>query len=89
MNQLTLANWTDGQPVEPTGDVHPNDVQRLSGQNGAILQALQGGPQTNADLIRLTGAMNFSARISNLRKAGHVIKCERLGGGVNRYELKG
>lgn len=48
---------------------------RLSRQCEAILERLQRGPATSAELAEL--ALKYSGRISDLRRAGHKIQCSR------------
>lgn len=47
---------------------------RLSAQNAAIVQRLLQGPATNHELSQL--ALNYRARISEIRKAGWVLKIQ-------------
>lgn len=84
--QLSLL---DGQdllaPVTCDPRVPEEDRPRLTKQCAAILERLQRGPILNRDLANF--CLNPRARISDLRKAGHNIVCERLGGGLSRYTL--
>lgn len=61
------------------------DAPRLNNQCQRILDRLRAGPATNDDLSALS--LKYTGRISDLRKAGHVIRCTRIGGGLTRYEL--
>ena len=65
--------------------IAPADKPRLSRQCAAILARLQQGPATNAELGKY--ALNYTARISQLREDGHVIDCEKFGGGRAIYTL--
>lgn len=73
-------------PRDP--NVAPADRPRLTGQNAAILARLKQGPATNRELRDLVKTMNHTARISDLRDAGHTIECHRGKGGLNTYELR-
>ena len=70
-------------PCDP--NVATEDVPRLSAQCETILARLRIGTATNYELAAI--ALKYTSRVSDLRKAGHDIRCERLGGGVTRYEL--
>jgi hypothetical protein len=59
---------------------------RLRGQNAAILQRLQQGPATNAELARIS--LKYTSRISDIRAAGYKIVCRFGDGGLNSYSLK-
>ena len=48
--------------------------KRLSKQCQTILEMLTRGPCTNRELSKV--ALKYTSRISDLRKAGHVIECE-------------
>ena len=49
---------------------------RLGRQCQAILDRLREGPVNNRDLA-VNYSIKYTARISDLRKAGYVIKCKR------------
>jgi hypothetical protein len=66
--------------------VEPAEVNRLATQNDKILARLQRGPATNAELAGIS--LKYTGRISDLRKAGHVITPERVKGGVTIYKLE-
>lgn len=70
-------------PTDP--NVMPGDEPRLTGQNAAILERLKAGPATNAQLARLS--LKYTSRISDLRKHGYDIECDRGLKGVNTYRL--
>ena len=60
--------------------------KRLSGQNAAILSRLRIGPATNTALATIS--LKYTSRISDLRAAGHTIRCTRqYDSGVTFYEL--
>lgn len=61
------------------------DKPRLAAQTLAIVERLRRGPATNDELSRM--ARKYTGRISDARKAGYVIDCERIGGGLTRYRL--
>jgi len=71
----------------PVVDPHvaPEDKPRLQSHSERILAMLMDRPQTNRDLLAVTH--RFSGRIEDLRKAGHLIRTEKLGGGLFRYRL--
>jgi hypothetical protein len=62
----------------------PREVRRLTGQNQRILQALQQGPQTARALSAIS--LKYTSRISEIRRAGHDIRCEERGG-ISIYRL--
>ena len=66
-----------GPPVE--------DRPRLNKQCEQILAMLRTGPKTNDDLARV--ALKYTSRISDLRKAGHNIQCQRIKRGLTKYRL--
>ena len=71
------------RPRDP--HVIPSDVRRLTGQNAAILARLRCGPATNVELAGI--ALKYTSRVSDLRKAGYRVECERGVGGVTVYQL--
>lgn len=66
--------------------VPAEDRERTDTQRAAILERLRRGPVRNTELNQI--AFRYSARIYELRKAGHDIDVQSLGGGVNVYRLK-
>lgn len=70
-------------PIDP--NVLATDVPRLTGQCLAILDRLRKGPATNVELAALS--LKYTSRISDLRAAGHTIKCKRLPEGLTTYTL--
>ena len=64
----------------------PQDRPRLTGQNGAILERLRSGPATNQELAGIS--LKYTSRVSDLRKAGYTVACERQTGGLTRYTLE-
>jgi len=69
--------------------LHPAEIQRLSAQDARVLARLEQGPCRNFDLAQI--ALNFTARISDLRKAGfdiRIIERDRSSGRVV-YQLFG
>lgn len=99
--QPSLFDYADekakapAKPPVPVAERNPNltgeDRQRLSGQNGLILERLKQGPATGPELMRLAGAMNFSARVSNIRAflkgSGQTVASKRIEGGVWEYSI--
>lgn len=73
--------------------VEPENEFRLSGQNLEVFKKLLKGPATNTELQKLTGSMNQSARISDVRKEVEerldwTLEKIRSGkNGVNTYAL--
>lgn len=74
-------------PIDP--NVHASDVDRLTGQNAAILQRLERGPAFNDELARIS--IKYTSRISDVRRylhpSGRTIQCERREGGRNLYRI--
>ena len=76
--------------IKPTDPQVRDSVQepRLSAQSVAILERLKIGPATNKELAGI--ALNYRARISDLRAAGYVIELadykDETGAGL--YELR-
>lgn len=63
-----------------------DDRQRAKTDCLKILARLRQGPATTGELAQL--ALNYTGRISDLRKSGYRIECfERRKGGNNRYRL--
>ena len=72
----------------PPTDPHVTDLKdtiRFTSQNDVILDRLEKGSAANHELADL--AINYRARISDLRKYGYEIKVEKRGGGNNVYVL--
>ena len=66
----------------------PREVARLDHQTRLILARLQRGPATRLELAQI--ALNVTARISALRKAGYNPVCtENHRNGRSVYELQG
>ena len=61
---------------------------RLNRQQAAIVDRLRQGPATNAELVQI--AIRFTARIHELRKAGHDIQIVRQDrdSGLVWYEIR-
>lgn len=59
--------------------------RRLSGQNKKILDRLSEGPARLRELCLI--AAKYTSRISDLRKAGCVVKCEEQSDGNSIYTL--
>jgi hypothetical protein len=71
-------------PIDP--NIDPKDIPRVSAQCQVILQMLQHGPQTSADLAKV--ALKYTSRISDLRKAGYNVRVsEKLRDGNRVYRL--
>lgn len=75
------------KPVKVTGTV-ADEKRRFSQQATRLLERLQLGPATNAELSQI--ALRFSARFHELRKAGHqiILIARDTKTGVNTYSLK-
>jgi hypothetical protein len=84
MIQRTLFD----KPILPPTDshVHPADERRLTGQNAAILRRLRQGKASSLTLAGIS--LKYTSRISDLRKHGYRIVCERMQDGVNLYKLE-
>lgn len=65
----------------------PAEIKRLANQNDAILARLQRGRASNAELSQIS--LKYTSRISDLRKKGYTITCERHPGGGATYTLEG
>lgn len=79
-----LARPTVLPPTDPHVTVIA-DVVRFTNQNRVILERLRKGPAKNYELAAL--AINYRARISDLRQYGFEIKVEKVAGGTNEYRL--
>lgn len=75
----------DERPVRLNGSVPDHERARLSEQHHAILARLRQGPATNLELGQI--AQRFTARLHELRKAGHDWRRETVRAGVYRYSL--
>lgn len=88
-----MADSGCAKPKEPPNlfTVAGEDGPRLSQQNQTILDRLREGPAMNFELMRLSGAMNPSARISEVRQylqsIGEDLKATPEGKGVWRYRI--
>jgi hypothetical protein len=82
--QLSLFD----KPLLPPTDshVHPADERRLTGQNAAILRRLRQGKASSLTLAGIS--LKYTSRISDLRKHGFKIVCERTHSGTNLYSLE-
>lgn len=69
--------------------VAAEDEVRLSKQCVRLLERLQRGPLTNVEGVVDLRIMNLTARISELRQAGHKVDAQRGVGGVWLYTLVG
>lgn len=95
-----LFDLGDGVDKSPPPEIAPiaapvEDLPRLKGQNGIILEYLRCGPMTNVQLAEVS--LKYTSRISDIRKwlgehfPGAKIECESDGkrGGVRTYRLTG
>lgn len=73
-------------PTDPQVRTTIEEIVRFTGQNQVILDRLRRGPAKNFELAAL--AINYRARISDLRNYGFEIKVEKVSGGTNQYLLK-
>ena len=82
-----------GVEKPPTGPVEPHraglapELARQSRSARAILARLQEGPATSMDLVKAGGGFRYSARLLELRQAGHNIEAISKGEGVWEYRL--
>ena len=87
MANLTLfgEDPADFPPCDPS--IPADERPRLSRQCREILERLQAGPMTNAELAGV--ALKYTSRLSDIRKAGYRIKCTLIDAkrGLYRYEL--
>ena len=77
--------------VNPTALEH--DLDRLSGQNKIIFKRLLRGPATNRKLAELSGTLNLSGRLSDVRQEVRehhwdLVILKRSRQGLNWYALK-
>ena len=82
--QLSLFDKPHLPPTD--SHVHPADERRLTGQNLAILKRLREGKASSLTLAGLS--LKYTARLSDLRKHGFKITCERMQDGTYLYTLE-
>lgn len=63
------------------------DKARLHGHTQQIISRLLQGPASNRELSAIS--LKYTGRISDARKLGYRIECERLAGGLTEYRLVG
>lgn len=63
------------------------EIKRQAAGRLLILGRLQQGPALASELVACGGGYRYSARLKELRDAGHNITSENLGEGVWRYTL--
>ena len=63
------------------------EASRLAKAASKLLDRLKQGPATNIELVPICG-IRASARVHDLRQAGHNIEAKRLIGGTWLYTLK-
>jgi len=63
--------------IRLNSSVAPSDVARLSRQCRVLLERLQRGPLTNVEGVAELRVLNLTARVSELRQAGHDVVAER------------
>ncbi len=71
--------------MEPT--LWDTERKRLTAAATRLLERLQQGPATNIDLVPVCG-IRASARVHDLRQAGHDIEAKHIEGGTWLYTLK-
>ena len=71
----------DRPPTDP--NVHAGDIDRLTGQNAAILSRLRQGPATNVELAAIS--LKYTSRISDARAKGVNVVCVRRKDGRSGY----
>jgi len=84
MTQTELDFDKPISPVDP--NLHPEDEQRVTGQNRLILERLLQGPATSTELQAI--CRRYSARAHDLRKAGYRISSRRLAGAEWLFSLE-
>jgi hypothetical protein len=67
--------------------VPAEDEHRLSRQCIALLDRLRRGPLTNMDAVTELRILNLTARVSELRQAGHRVTATRVDQGLFSYAL--
>jgi|GEM_PF-6891011 hypothetical protein len=89
LRQPGLVGLTEGDAPIVAGPpaAPPVERRRLSGQCLAMLSRLRQGRATNTELA--TMSLKYTGRISDLRKAGHDIRCvdRDRASGVTWYAL--
>src|SRR5678816_3999302 len=75
----------DERPIKLNSSVPEHEAPRLSLQHQTILDRLREGPATNLELGEI--AQRFSARLHELKLAGHPWRRETIRPGVYRYTL--
>jgi hypothetical protein len=73
------------RPIPPI-QCDPADVGRLTGQNLKIIERLRQGPATNRELSLIS--LKYTGRVSDCRRAGYKIVCEKRDGGLTVYSLE-
>lgn len=68
--------------------VDPRDRKRLGKQQLRLLDALRRGPVTNVEGVVDLRILNLTARVSELRQAGHVVDAQRASDGIWIYRLR-
>ena len=100
MNQLDLFGDTTApaqyahnplppQPLPEKGEARvsvKDEKKRYGNQCETILAKLREGSVTNHELSDIS--LKYTSRISDLRKAGHVIECVVRSGGLRIYRIK-
>ncbi len=61
------------------------DAPRLDSQCDRMLARLQQGPATNVELSGIS--LKYTSRITDLRKMGHDILCQKRPNGLTIYRL--
>jgi hypothetical protein len=92
VNQATLFDRVNPEPCREPGTPYAahqaelaSEAQRLESAKARILARLQAGPATNHELNGI--AFRYGARLLELRREGHAITSEQVGGGVWVYAL--
>ena len=83
--QLSILDY---RPTDAAAPLVPSiDRTRIRGQCRAILERLEAGPATNAELAAIS--LKYTGRISEVRALGFDIRSERVEKtGTFVYELK-
>jgi hypothetical protein len=84
--QLSLFDPRPASPPPSDPHVATTDVPRLGRQNAAILARLQRGPASSYQLSAF--ALKYTSRLSDLRKYGYTITCQRMQDDTHLYTLE-
>lgn len=85
---MTQAVLDFSRVIVTNSSVDKQDRARLSKQCQALLERLRRGPLTNMDAVTELRILNLTARVSELREAGHKVEAKRVDRGLWSYTLE-